>query len=783
MASDLQMKKEYVLSASVLRGSTEVKAFSEKIYKYPRPSALSKDGVYRIDGEPFYPVIGYHVYGDDYKRMDEIGVNVIQVDAGVSVEMLDSMLQHNVMALVCLYSGVPMHMKPGGHPENQDVAIQTIERLKAHPAVFGWAVQDEPFWLGSLERMDEWVMNTYKMVRDRDDKLPVYICQAPAQYYPLAAKYCDILACDPYPYSDDSKKVTTQTEMCVRAAKSSKPVYSILQTYGSVPPGIDFIRQQVYRSFESGAKGIGYYSISDAATSTNSPIYNYPDTWNGLATFAENELPHLFEIFTNPGGTAWDSANETDVYSQYYRAALSKDGTVVYAALHNRSNSETTVTLPIPANYTVQCVGETGTTAGNSSYTVTLGAQRAALFAFTLLSDLSVNQLPQLTKPVLSPFVRRSSYNTADENMYVSLPMKGASVSTRVYNLKPYTSYQLELSYKASKKNALRLQVSYHVQDENGFSRVKDYYTANELPYIEKELEYTERFGTAAENGGEWRKVRFDFYTPRYCNAIYIELDAYLEDFYAAVDDVVLTEGTGLNLLKNGSLDFLTNENTLSGGWFSYNEYMNAYGNVKLVDGYIEMKEYTENNSANLRQNVYLYAGQTYQLSFDFLGQQPDISIWNIAQQANVVTEWGETASSWKRYSVYFVVDETSQFCIWFGGKNTKGTYCYDNIRLEPVETDGPVLYREAGETVDGGCVDAACFPFTETQALDTDVLIIDSNKTGRQCWMSVGTYKENEMIHFDFVKGQTALKVRIPKEYATDDIRLFLWNEKMMPY
>jgi len=770
-----QMKKEYVLSASVLRGSTEVKAFSEKIYKYPRPSALSKDGVYRIDGEPFYPVIGYHVYGDDYKRMEEIGVNVVQVSASVTEEQLDSFLEHNVMALVGLYSGVPLHMKPGGHPENQDAAIQAIERLKDHPAVFGWAAQDEPFWLGQLERMEEWVKDTYRLVRNRDDKHPVYICQAPAQYYPLAAKYCDILACDPYPYSDDSKKVTTQTEMSVRAAKSNKPVYSILQTYGATPPGIDYIRQQVYRSFESGAKGIGYYSISDSATSNNTPIYNYPDPWNGLSVFAEKELPYLFEIFTNPSGTAWDSGNETDVYSQYYRAALSANGETVYAALHNRSNSETTVTVPIPARFTVQRIGETGSAAGNTSYTVTLGAQKAALYKFTLLSAFSAGQLPQITKPVLTPFVYPTTYNEVSENLYVSLPVDGASVSTRVYNLKPQTSYKLELSYKASKKNALRLQITYHVQDENGFSRVKDYYKANHIEYIEKELAYADRFGTAQEGGGQWRKAEFDFYTPKNCNAIYVELDAYVTDFYAAVDNVYLSEQPSLNLIKNGSLDFLNNENTLAGGWFSYNEYMTAYGNVSLQDGYIELREYAENGTAILRQSVYLYEGETYTLTFRHKGTKPDVSVFQSAASVNRINGWNGNFANWRTYSLVFTAKQTGVYALQFNNNDSTGTNCYDDIRLFPLETKEALLCRSTGESKDADSVEYVCIPISEVN--EGNYVVIMPNVPGTTLY--AGVYGAgSELLEFAISKtDHPYLKVSLPYSSKDTDVKVFKWK------
>ncbi|MBQ7032235.1 MAG: carbohydrate binding domain-containing protein [Clostridia bacterium] len=781
------LKKEYTVTARVLKGTTEEKVFSQAIYKYPRPSALGKDGVYRINGEPFYPVIGYHVDDGHHTRLKEIGVNVVQVSSSwLSEDLLDSYLEHNVKALVCLYSGGGAFMEPGGHPDNYDNTIEIVEKYKDHPAIFAWSSMDEPFVLGNNNKRAEWLFDNYKIVRDRDDVHPVYICQAPAQYYTLAEKYCDILACDPYPFSDDSAKVTTQTEMCVRAAKCGKPVYTIVQSYGSSDArSTDYIRQQVYRGFESGAKGIGYYSISDAITNPRGPLWNRADTWEGLGNFAKEELPLLFEMYTgNNGSVLADSKNAAEVHSSYYKIKTVADGKQAYFVLHNRSNTGKNISVPLPVtgSFKIREAGaetDTNTASPLSNY---MNAQVAKLFVLTFEQPALLAALQSVSEE--KTYHESSSVSllaeSTGENKYISLPFKGALASQRISGLSPISSYQLTLSYKSSVKNALKAHVSFFVHDENGFTRWADYCKANTLEYVDAEKSYSETFGTAEEAGGQWRSITFTFNMPRYANALYLEFSAVEKDVYAAVDNVSLTKCSQLNLLKNGSLDYLNGE-LLCGGWFSYNEYMKAYGNATLKDGYIEMREHTvQNASANLRQTVCLYEGETYVLSFDFKGEQPDISIMYTGLATNSVKSWGRTAPDWETYTVYFTAKQTGKYTMMFGDRTTKGTYAYDNIILAPFVSEKGAIGIE-NDTLSGtGCVDYLFVPMEE--AVEGNMIVLVPNAEGSTLLCSL--YNAKNELQGIFMKETTGVyaKNRFCRQKNTTLVKAFLWNKNLSP-
>lgn len=783
-----ELKKEYLITASVTAADGTKETFSERIYKYNRPSVLGADGVYREeDGKPFYPVIGYHVNESDYNRMPEIGVNVVQVDSNVNRAQLDAFEEMGIKALICLYLGSPASMKPGGHPDN---LVNTIDMVKAfcnHPAVFGWASMDEPFLNTRMDIIEVWIRDTYKTVRDIDNKHPVYICQAPAQYYRLAEKYCDVLACDPYSYNDDTAKTTTQTEMALSATGAKKPVYTIAQTYSSSPnwfPSADVIRATAHRAFASGAKGLGYYSISDS-TYSGTAIYNELETWNGLRTFADEELDLLFELYTSDKyKEISNSGNADENYNLYYKSWKSADGTVVYMDVHNRSTSVAeTVTVPLGSigGYTVRKAGETSTTTAGGNFSVTLAKGESAVYILTPVTPLtSVNLSSVKLSSVKLSSANPSPVNLmAEENRYISLAYDGAGAMQRVYDLAPYATYTLSLSYKTSVKNALRITADFGVNDGSGYMPWDIYCAQNGIEYLAREASYTESFGTAQENGGEWRTITVDFYTPKHANALSLYIEAVSADPYAAVDNVTLVQNDKLNLLTNGGLDYLKDEETLCGTWLSYNDYMASYGNVTLKDGYIEMRENTADTSANLRQYVYLYAGETYALSFDFLGDEPEASVWYSTQRANTVTEWGKTASSWKRYTIYFTAAETNRYYIWLGGKNTKGTYSYDNIRLAPYEIDELKLFKAAGTIVSGGCVQNVGLPLSEAAMLDGDVFAMANNPDG-QYELMIGAYETGNKLSY-FNSGKTEI-VYIPKEKITTDIRAFLWNDNMQP-
>lgn len=768
-----EVKKEYILTAEVTAQDGTKESFSERIYRYNRPTVLTKDGVYMDGNVPFYPVIGYHVYNDDYLRLSEIGVNVVQVSSAVTKEQLDMYEALGIKALISLYTGGPAFMQPGAHPDNWAHSVEVVKKFKDHPAVFGWAAMDEPFWNTRMDSMNVWMRDTYKLIRDIDDMHPVYICQAPAQYYAEAEKYCDILACDPYSYSDDSGMVTTQTEMAVAAARGRKPVYTIVQTFSSSAwfPSSDVVRAQVHRGFASGAKGIGYYSISDAS-SDGQPLYTREETWNGMATFSEEELDLLFKLNTSDAYKEVSSSeNSSAVYSPFWKSWKTIDGTAVYIVVHNRSKTEGNVTVPLSGigSYTWRKVGSNGDLTGNGNFGVTLSSGEVAMYVLTPVVPLSMAvtlQSVQLSKT---------------ENHYISLPILGAGALQRVQNLTPYISYTISFSYKVSVKDALELKVDFGVNDGRGYVPWKIWCKENGIDYLEREQSYTEQFGTAETEGGTWRTMTVDFYMPSHANALNLSIEACASDPYAAIDNVKMSENKELNLLKNGSLNHLKDEKTLSGGWMAYDTYMKN-GIVSLQDGYIKMQENPRGESANLRQYVYLYAGETYVLSFDFLGNQPEISVWYSTQRANTVTEWGETALAWKEYTVYFTAPETNRYYIWFGGRETKGTYCYDNMSLTPVDFEKPLVGQMAGKAVAGGCVENVCIPFFGTPTGEGEFVVLARN-TGSGNMLAVGAYsRKNELILFDITKEQGLLKLYVPYTKEIEKIQTFLWNERMMP-
>lgn len=754
-----ELKKEYVLTATIKEAGAEVKRFEKAIYKYPRPSKMTKEGLYMDGDSVFDPVIAYHVYGDDYKRVSEVGINVVEVSAVPStiVATLDELQRYNLKALIALCNG-PAWMKPAAYPGNIANTRAIIDAAKDHPALFGYYAMDEPFVRQDTEMMKQWMEDSYRLIHETDDVHPIYTCEA--YDFELGSQYADILACEPYPYSPDSAKVTGQTAWAVSKVKSGKPVYTIVQTWKSgILPTAEQVRGQVYRAFESGAKGIGYYSFSDAFNGTS--LYNNTEAWDGMKAMAQNELPILFDCFVHKAYTDFSgSDNSSEIYSLFHKSWVNESGDTLYLVAHNRSTARKTWSIPLQSyngaqtvgSFTAQKIGG-DSISGNGTLSVTLDAGQTSLYRITPANAINVSLLSNGNNMQLffaesrEEMAAFATSNAQDGERYVSLAVKDAGIMQKVDALMPDASYSLSLWYRGSVSEALKLEIQFYRHDENGFLPWETYCENLSAEYNKEEKSYIEYFGTAEVDGGNWREIRFDFYTPQYSNALTLSLSSYKKDRFIEIDNIALEKCEELNLVKNGSFDSLKNESKLSGGWFAYDEYMQYYKNVLLTDGYIQMSEGIQ--SANARQFVYLKKGQVYSLSFRYKNDyayEPHIGLFVTAVDGNNVRTWGREpkTGTWDNYTLYFTAKSTAKYTLWIGDKVAQGQYRFDDVVLQPVLPEKAGAYKTVGATEGAGAAEFVCStPVTLAQSVGYfDVVLIGAYVKKRNMWIAL--YQEN---------------------------------------
>ncbi|MDD6307864.1 MAG: S-layer homology domain-containing protein [Clostridia bacterium] len=385
-----KMQERFDVVARIHDGSGNViEEHSTDVYMYPRPNYLPEDGIFRREGEPFYPIFSYHHNSKYYEEAKEGGINSVQITFQTEKEFDNSMKkirEAGMMAMVALY-------RNGGGPifeDNIDSTRRILEKYKNDPNILCWMVQDEPF--GKLPYFDciEMLKDSYKFIRDIDPNHPVYINDNQDITFNWSSKFCDILATDPYPTSSRSKTtyVTSQMQKARESVQSEKPVWAILQAYrGGFLPSSEEIRSMAYQALFVGARAIGYYTWGEADQNENGENIrlNQVEMWDGIKSLAQVELPVVYEAFS---GMDTPTFTEGRAENAWYRCFI-KDGKLYMAVISRLEKEETTIEIPLTSGdgsvkigaCTAKCIGgDNDTFTGDGTLSVSLNPCGAKLY-------------------------------------------------------------------------------------------------------------------------------------------------------------------------------------------------------------------------------------------------------------------------------------------------------------------------------------------------------------------------------------------------------------------
>lgn len=338
-------KKEYAytIEAAVLDKAGKVIGTADRrVYKFDRPQALDENGFFhRQDtGEIVNPVIAYHVTKEMYPSCKEVGVTVVQAP----MHYLDDLQKAGLMGLGVLYG----NMKPAAHPDNVKGLADTIRKYKDHPALFAYAVMDEPY--GNYSEPDKWLEDSYTIIRTIDPYHPVYICEDPhKEHIDESAKYCDVLCSDPYPrelynpaaYIGEIMKIANQ------AVDYKKPTYALLQAFewgGYFPKGNE-LRNGLYQAFMEDVKGVGFYCFESSYKPPEADAkLNIQDTelWSPMKEFYEAEMDNAFRHFVQREFPPFNHYRGNDIW---YRGFV-KNGEI-YLIVLNRDNTAKKVDIKL----------------------------------------------------------------------------------------------------------------------------------------------------------------------------------------------------------------------------------------------------------------------------------------------------------------------------------------------------------------------------------------------------------------------------------------------------
>jgi len=365
---------EYTIEAVVMDDAGAVlETRTQPIWVYDRPTKLNEKGEYiNEDGSVFNPVISYHHPTSNFKEAAEAGINLLQGYKAYADwnTVLDEANKYGIKIMFPLYT----NMQPASSIYNIEKTKETILAYKDHPAVFGWMVMDEPYFI--LNDPEDDLYTSYKLLRDLDPDHPVYICEAEADHYVDSGKYCDVLCVDPY-YADKPMEhfVSNRVRIAQEATGYRRPVYSLLQAfeYGKEIPTAEDMRHTLYQSFFEGAKGVGYYCFENSVGKSN---LNDTDMWKGIVSFKENEMEDAFAYFAQGKYPTFVQYRSDDVWYQ----GFVKDNKIHLIVL-NQSSKAHSAEIPLVSldgrvridGFTASLLSEDGKTSGNGTLSVSLG--------------------------------------------------------------------------------------------------------------------------------------------------------------------------------------------------------------------------------------------------------------------------------------------------------------------------------------------------------------------------------------------------------------------------
>jgi len=398
-----------------------------ELHRWERPGALPQNGSMLVDGQPFFPVIAYHAYPEDYHYLKEIGVNTIQgtnngSEASMQV-MLDTAHASGLKVLVPLY--LDMRVK-----ENFELTRQLVTRFKNHPAVLGYMIMDEPSGNGIPQSE---LLDAYKLIRSIDPFHPTYMVEADLHYYRSIGQATDILVTDVYPYNLDNNQPISAVGDGVRKAiadvDNTKHVWTVLQTFkldGTIwnyLPTIDQLRNMAYQAFLAGSKGLGYYSINDPGWKLRESAL-----WPGLVDF-KDELALIGDLVSTGNKAAEHIGSDV-------QWAIYTKGQERYAVAINLTNQTQTATLPFAqaGNQVELLYGAAPEKSNNweQALSVSLGPEQTLVYRITPLTagvDQAIGELQDSTTLIANNQWKKKTEKLIEELLKVKQELMASSVN------------------------------------------------------------------------------------------------------------------------------------------------------------------------------------------------------------------------------------------------------------------------------------------------------------------------------------------------------------------
>lgn len=650
----------YTVRAEFKDGGKTIQTFTQNIYKYDRPIGMNKNGQLRDkSGNPFHPVVAYHCREADLAKAAKAGVNLAQgYWGGVTPEEYLNIAQRNgIQVMVSLYP----NLKPAAHPDSRAYAINLLETLKDHPALFGWMIMDEPYY--NLYVPEKILEESYVLIREYDTEHPIYILECETEHFADAAKYGDILGIDPY-IGDGTLEntVSDMTETAVLAVNGKKPVVAILQTFlqdGYFPTAED-VQHMLCQAAFSGAEGIGYYCF-EKANGTNS--LTATPLWQGLEEKVRPLISFLFPVFADG---QYDGLVAEKKDGDVWYTVWNRDGR--YAAVFI-NQSQTAETVSVSGFYdAIRKICGNGT---------------ASYMDGTLTVSLPVHGV--------------AAINTDDGLLPVD--------STVLSGLTPHMTYTVSVDAKSDTDGAIAVHTAFMHMEDGKAERLYAYEKRNGIGKNDT-LGFAAVYGGTdgyRKTDGEWEKIIYNVTLPENANAIKVTLGNQKDNALVCYQNLRIEKAQ--NLIPNGAFEGVEPVYTSMAGHIKkasgavipaekYGLPVSAEENGGIAEG--KMLEFTSEQLRCAQISVPVINGETYYFSVDYntVSTSCAPAVWMYyadGTETRILAENLPTQENkWKRFETLFTVETSgekgklTEVRIELRELNGRGTVVWDNLTLEP---------------------------------------------------------------------------------------------------
>ncbi|MBQ7033514.1 MAG: S-layer homology domain-containing protein [Clostridia bacterium] len=388
----LKEKQKAYTAAVTVEDAAGENVFTESwsVYKYERPAMMTKEGQFIVDGKEFNPIYVYHAKTNEYPDVAKMGITLVQGSGGKDIDAMETQLdaahEAGLKVMLPLYS----NMKAAGHPDKAELTTNIIKRLKNHPAVFAWMIQDEPHL---YQETNKYLEASYKLIRELDPVHPCFIMENKEYYFDQTYKYTDIMGIDVYPKGNHpAKYVAEHARLALEASAYRKPVYTLLQcyTHGGWTPTDDDVRNMIYQALFVGSSAIGYYAM-DAE-----PFNEYVDV---LTSFYEKEAADMYDYFVRKKYPRFAVYQDDAVWYE----SFVKDGSVCFVVANRSEKNTYNTSIDLVSDdgsvrlggYTAELVAGDRESAVSGSGQLAVSLAPSAVQVYKITSSPGINLVPQ----------------------------------------------------------------------------------------------------------------------------------------------------------------------------------------------------------------------------------------------------------------------------------------------------------------------------------------------------------------------------------------------------